>query len=58
MKEYVVSREDLRKWCSIPVDELADHPDRKMNLMMGEDKTALLEKIGNMITDEVIEHNK
>ena len=40
MKEYVVSREDLRKWCSIPVDELADHPDRKMNLMMGEDKTA------------------
>ena len=58
MNEYVVSREDLRKWCSIPVDELADHPDRKMNLMMGEDKAALMEQIGNMITDEVIAHNK
>ena len=49
MKEYVVSREDLRKWCSIPVDELADHPDRKMNLMMGEDKQHAVRKIGNIL---------
>ena len=57
MNEYVISREELRKWCSVPVDELGTHPDRKMELMMGEDKTALLEKIGNMITDEVIANN-
>ena len=57
MNEYVISREELRKWCSVPVDELGAHPDRKMELMMGEDKTALLEEIGNMITDEVIANN-
>ncbi len=57
MNEYVISREELRKWCSVPVDELGTHPDRKMELMMGEDKAALLEEIGNMITDEVIANN-
>ena len=57
MNEYVISREELRKWCSVPVDELGTHPDRKMELMMGEDKAALLEEIGNMITDEVIAKN-
>ena len=36
MNEYVISREELRKWCSVPVDELGTHPDRKMELMMGE----------------------
>ena len=34
MNEYVISREELRKWCSVPVDELGTHPDRKMELMM------------------------
>jgi len=34
MNEYVISREELRKWCSVPVDELGAHPDRKMELMM------------------------
>ena len=34
MEEYVISKQDLRKWCSIPVDELATHPERKMDLMM------------------------
>lgn len=57
MNEYVISNDDLRKWCSIPVEELGAHPDRKMELMMGEDKAALLEEIGNMITDEVIANN-
>ena len=28
MNEYVISREELRKWCSVPVDELGAHPDR------------------------------
>ena len=58
MNEYVISREELRKWCSVPVEELANHPDRKMELMMGDDKKALLEQIGNMITDEVIANNE
>ena len=31
MNEYVISREELRKWCSVPVDELGTHPDRKMD---------------------------
>lgn len=57
MNEYVISREELRRWCSVPVRDLAEHPDRKMDLMMGEDKKALLEEIGNMITEEVIAHN-
>ena len=58
MEEYVISKEDLRRWCSVPVDELASHPERKMELMMGEEKGPLLEEIGNMITDEVIDHNR
>ena len=58
MEEYVITKEELRKWCSIPVDELAANPDKKMDLVMSEDKAALLEQIGNMLTDEVIANNK
>ena len=58
MEEYVISKQELRKWCSIPVDELASHPDRKMELMMGEDKALLQENVGNMLADEVIAHNR
>lgn len=57
MNEYVISNADLRKWCSIPAKELGAHPDRKMELMMAEDKMVLLEEIGNIITDEVIANN-
>ncbi len=57
MNEYVISKKDLRKWCSIPIDELANHPDRKMDLILEEDKAFIMEQVGNMLTEEVIAHN-
>ena len=57
MEEFVVTKSELRKWCSIPTDQLADHPDRKMNMVINADKKALQCEIGNRLADEAIENN-
>ena len=36
MKEYVIERDELFKWCSIPVDQLENHPDSKVKLTIKE----------------------
>ncbi|BAK97415.1 glucosamine-6-phosphate isomerase family protein [Oscillibacter valericigenes Sjm18-20] len=58
MNEYVITKQELRKWCSIPAEELAEHPDRKMDLVVNADKQALQAQIGNMLADEVIANNQ
>ena len=59
MKEYVIERDELFKWCSIPVDQLENHPDSKVDLRIFE--TRQHEKDGDTAayggTDEA-ERNK
>ena len=34
MYEYRISREEKEKWCSIPLDQIEDHPDSKIKLIL------------------------
>lgn len=56
MKTYRLSKEEIFQWCSIPKEELACKEGLKVKLNVYEDKGALMEKLGNMMADEVIEH--
>jgi glucosamine-6-phosphate deaminase len=58
MEEYVITKQELRKWCSIPASELAGHPDRKMDLVVDADKQRLQVQIGNILADEVLANNR
>lgn len=58
MKTYRLSKEEIFQWCSIPKEELACKEGLKVKLNVYEDKGALMEKLGNMMADEVIEHNQ
>ena len=57
MNEYVVSRQDIRRWCSIPVEQLAKHPARKMELEIRADKKDINKEIADALVDEVICNN-
>ena len=58
MLEYKISREDMLKWCSIPVDQLADHPDRRAEIIIRDTRGEIAEIVGNMMADEIIAHNQ
>ena len=58
MLEYRVTKEELIRWCQIPVDQLKDHPLNKVDLRMSETKKETFEAIGNMMADDVIANNK
>ena len=57
MKEYQIEREELFKWCSIPVDQLENHPDSKIKLTIKETRQEAMRLAGNMMADEVIKNN-
>ncbi len=57
MNEYVISRQDLHRWCSIPAEQLAEHPDRKMELALRPDKKTINQEIADLLVDEVICNN-
>ncbi len=56
--DYKISREELFRWCSIPVDELNKRDDLKARLLMRRDRAETMQMIGNMMADEVIQHNR
>lgn len=57
MKEYVIERDELFKWCSIPVDQLENHPDSKVDLRIFETRQEAMRLAGNMMADEVKKNN-
>ena len=57
MKEYVIERDELFKWCSIPVDQLENHPDSKVKLTIKDTRQEAMKLAGNMMADEVIKNN-
>ena len=58
MLEYRVSRDELIRWCRIPVEQLQNHPDSKVDLRMSDTKAQTFEAIGNMMADDVIANNR
>ena len=57
MQEYRITTEELVKWCQIPVEELASHPDSKLELCLYDNKKDTFEAIGNDMADEVAANN-
>ena len=50
---------ERRRWCSIPMEELADHPQRKIGRVIIEQTPAdVMKLVGNMMADEVAENNR
>ena len=58
MNEYRVGRDELVRWCQIPVEKLKNHPDSKVDLRMYDHKPDVFEAIGNMMADDLIANNK
>ena len=54
---HKVNREEMCKWCSIPAEELENHPDSKIKVKIFEDKNDVSVVTGNMMADEVIANN-
>ena len=57
IRDFKISREELYRWCSIPWQDLEKQPDLKTKLVIKEDRASMMKIIGNMMADEVIQHN-
>ncbi|WP_333813789.1 glucosamine-6-phosphate isomerase [Muricomes intestini] len=58
METNRLTREEIFKWCSIPKEELKNHEGLKTKLEIRKDKAMVMTELGNMMADEVIEHNR
>ena len=58
MQEYVITREDLRRWCSIPLEKLEQQPNQKMKLILRERERDVAAEVGNLLAEEVIRNNR
>lgn len=57
MYVYKISREEKEAWCAIPREQLVDHPDSKIKLVLRDTRPEIAELVGNMMADEVIANN-
>ena len=57
MQEYRISREEMETWCHVPVSELVDHPDSRVELVMRDTRAEIAEYVGNFMADEMIRNN-
>jgi len=51
-------KKELAKWLAIPQDELSNHPDRKMDLLMTDTPKEANVAYAEMMVDEVLKNNK
>ena len=58
MKTNRLTKEEIFKWCSIPKEELKNQEGLKVKMEVRPDKETVMKELGNMMADEVIEHNK
>ena len=54
-REYTLQQ--LHQWCSIPAEELADHPGLKIPLRICKDSAEMGEVMARELIDEVLAHN-
>jgi len=57
MMEYRITKEELVRWCQIPIAKLEKHPDSKVELRLSGTKSVVFEAIGNMMADDLIKNN-
>lgn len=55
--DFKFTKNELFNWCSIPVEELDGHKDLKVDLRLHPDRRSTMINVGNMMADELIEHN-
>ncbi len=55
---YQIDKADLFRWCKIPADELAGHPDSKVQVRMHEDKQEVFRHIADLMAEELIQNNQ
>lgn len=53
-----LTSKEIIDWCSIPLEELITKSDIKTKLEVRPNRTVMMEEIGNLMADEVVEHNK
>ncbi len=53
-----IPKKELLKWCSYKKEELKRRNDFKVKLDINNTREEMMKKIGNMMADEIIEHNK
>lgn len=58
MQTNRLTKDEIFKWCSIPKEKLQEQEGLKTKLEIYPDKKSLMARLGNMMADEVIEHNK
>ena len=52
-----LTTQEIYEWCSVPTEELLKRTDLKAQIKLGADKNEIFTAIGNMMADEVKEHN-
>lgn len=55
---YTITKKDIFEWCSYPWQSLKSRTDLKVNLEVSTDRKITMTKVGNLMTEEVIENNK
>lgn len=58
MQTNRLTKDEIFKWCSIPYEKLSSQPGLKAKLIIEKEKKKMMEDLGNLMADEVIEHNK
>lgn len=58
METFRMSKDEIFKWCSIPREDLEKQPNLKTKLVIRKDRPTVMKEIGNLMADEVVEHNK
>lgn len=53
-----IKREDLLKWCKIPMEQLEANSDRKCNIRISNEKEELYKEIGEIMANELLDHNR
>lgn len=53
-----IKREDLLKWCKIPMEQLEANSDRKCNIRISNEKEELYKEIGEIMANELLGHNR
>jgi len=58
METNRLTKEEIFKWCSVSGDELIGRAGLKTKLVVRKDRAVVMADLGNMMAEEVIEHNK
>lgn len=56
--DYIIKKDKLFEWCQLNKDEILNRDNLKCKLTCKKDRKIIMEYIGNMMADEVIQNNK